>query len=94
MLSSSNIPSLDDDIRRTFKPLLASQTAPSWHKEMNEYYAITEPSWTSMLGKDVCIADIDTKLSTELGRFSSDGFRWSTTDYLSAGLLNHFLYGT
>lgn len=82
-LDSSKMNTLAKQIKEMYKPVILPI-----NKDAEEY----EQTWDK-LGKDFCIADIDTRSYDKEGQILSDTFDWNATDSLSAGMFNHFFYG-
>jgi hypothetical protein len=54
----------------------------------------SDPIWTSPLGKDLCVVDIDNRpFSNKYELFDENSLNWGSFDKFSVGLLNHYLYG-
>ncbi|KIW01491.1 uncharacterized protein PV09_06971 [Verruconis gallopava] len=52
------------------------------------------PSWSSPLGKEICIVDIDTRALDEENHLFNEWFNWQQLDGVSNGMLNHYIYAS
>ena len=54
-----------------------------------------EPIWTTGLGKQLCIFDMDNREYNETGQTWDRGpFSWDAVENVASGTFNHYLYGT
>jgi len=57
-----------------------------------EVYFTNQTIWTNPLGKKLCIIDVDTRPLNEAGQLMNQDFNWQTSEGVSVGMLNHYLY--
>jgi hypothetical protein len=83
-------------IRTLFKESVHPITESSYTAEDGVIYSLEEePHWNSPLGKDICIFDTDNRpFSNEAQPFAPGHFNFEKLKDQSAGVFNHYLYGT
>lgn len=92
ILNSGDLGELSPEFHQIYEPIIVPVTAPSFDVN-GTHYNIDTIHWIESLGKDLCIADVDTRDFNHDGQILSQNFSWTVTDTLSAGMLNHYLYG-
>jgi hypothetical protein len=87
--------SLPHIFRALYAPLIPAIDAPSFTTNDGFTFDLTQrPVWTEALGRRLCIVDIDTRpLDGQDQVKGPDILNWNHADYLSAGMMNHYLYG-
>lgn len=91
-LNSDDLGTLSLRIRQIYEPIIVPIEAPAFDVN-GTTYTVDQAFWTEPLGSDLCIADVDTRDFDHDGQLLSQNFSWAVTDTLSAGMLNHYLYG-
>ncbi|KAL2357383.1 hypothetical protein BJ546DRAFT_308158 [Cryomyces antarcticus] len=98
--------SLTDSIRELYAPLRLPIDATSYTVlDGTEYTLPGEPIWHKPFGKEICIVDVDTRIPTGINQvFNKSRLDWEKLGdekfmdaglgRVSAGVLNHYLYGT
>lgn len=82
-----------DRISKLYKPFILSLT-DDFTDDNNETFSIDEVLYEKPLGSDVLILDVDNRVGNEDAKLgASENIDINDMDYLSAGVLNHYLYG-
>ena len=88
-------PRITNILRQLYEPLIPSLRNKVWKDvEGNRFKIKGRPMYTSPLKNQVLILDVDSRPGYEDGEIGFPGrLNWRTTGRISAGMLNHYLYG-
>jgi hypothetical protein len=87
--------SFDLAVKTLFSHILSSPTAPTFTGEDGITHNIRgAPTWSTGLGSELCILDIENRQFREEGQTWGPGpFVWDEQKDQAPGVLNHYLYG-
>ncbi|KAF2184101.1 hypothetical protein K469DRAFT_710007 [Zopfia rhizophila CBS 207.26] len=85
--------SLRQVLQFIYNPAKFSTTSPSFNDQGKTYSLPHKALYTSSLGKDICILDVDTRPFENKNQiFHSPDFDFQHLEPYSAGILNHYTY--
>ncbi|ORY04394.1 hypothetical protein BCR34DRAFT_604905 [Clohesyomyces aquaticus] len=92
-LRSSGDASLQQVLQFIYNPTKFSLTSPAFETDGRRYELPDDHHYTSPLGKDVCILDVDTRPFENKGQVFHEGnFDWDKQEPYTGGILNHYTY--